>query len=558
MCGQADAVVGEKEMPGGDLPGRRGVDRFGFGDDDMPGREALRSLCSRPGRFKRDRLRPFRIDRAHEAQHALERGLRVELASIRAERLPVSLGQGLQHRADDLDPLDRIDAEVRFEALVEADHVARIAGLLLDDGEQHVGQLRTAEARAHAVALRGRVRCAALRTGIAPVRAVRAVSCVPRLRAWLVRAVRALAGGAAASRRRQRHGRAVAAGRGRAARLRRDVPGRRVRDRRLAARELRGQTRRRCARALRQRSFQCQAVARTRPGQRVANALQARRRARRKRLTHERGHHPFLGGEELPHRLEIFGKDGRVPAASHRSPLIHPDLLPRNGRCRRTHRRTARRLNGCRRRGARHRRRFDGRRRDRRRGHLDRAACAGAAVATACSRVTPICRTGSPARRAELPLSIHACRDSGSSRHSESSRSGSPSRHERRANSTPVSIATPAQTSWPSAWSRPTSPVPSSRATATCGCPSRILPVKPTQHRLRADLDEDARAVAIHRLDLGDEFDRAHQVLGHLLADLGHVGGVRPGRRVRVHRRVQRRRHGDRRRSAPPARAAPA
>ena len=111
----------------------------------MPGRKALHSLCFRPGDIKRDRRGSFCSRRAHHAQHAFERRLGVELASTRAQRLSVSLGQRLQHRADDLDALDRIDAEVGLEALVEADHVARIAGLLLDDREQHVGQLVAAD-----------------------------------------------------------------------------------------------------------------------------------------------------------------------------------------------------------------------------------------------------------------------------------------------------------------------------------------------------------------------------------------------------------------------------
>ena len=142
---QAERVFGDEEVAGGDPPERRGVDRFGFGSHDMPGRKALHSLCLRPGDIKRERRGSFCSRRAHHAQHAFERRLGVELASTRTQRFPVSLRQRLQHRADDLDALDRVDAEVRLEALVEADHVARIAGLFLDDGEQHVGQLVAAQ-----------------------------------------------------------------------------------------------------------------------------------------------------------------------------------------------------------------------------------------------------------------------------------------------------------------------------------------------------------------------------------------------------------------------------
>jgi hypothetical protein len=41
---QAEPVLGDQEMAGRDPPERRGVDRFGFGSDDMPGRKALRGL----------------------------------------------------------------------------------------------------------------------------------------------------------------------------------------------------------------------------------------------------------------------------------------------------------------------------------------------------------------------------------------------------------------------------------------------------------------------------------------------------------------------------------
>ena len=37
---------------------------------------------------------------------------------------------------EDLDALDRVDAEVGVEVHVEAEHVGRIAGLLGDDGKQ--------------------------------------------------------------------------------------------------------------------------------------------------------------------------------------------------------------------------------------------------------------------------------------------------------------------------------------------------------------------------------------------------------------------------------------
>ena len=56
---QAERVFGDEEVAGGDPPERRGVDRFGFGSDDMPGRKALHSLCLRPGDFKRDRCGSF-------------------------------------------------------------------------------------------------------------------------------------------------------------------------------------------------------------------------------------------------------------------------------------------------------------------------------------------------------------------------------------------------------------------------------------------------------------------------------------------------------------------
>ena len=76
---------------------------------------------------------------------------------------------------------------------------------------------------------------------------------------------------------------------------------------------------------------------------------------------------------------------------------------------------------------------------------------------------------------------------------------------------------------------------------------------QPAQDRLRPDLEEDARAVLVHRLDLGDELDRPHQVLGHLLARLGDLGRMRAGGGVRVDRnahRLPRRRFDQRRQLA--------
>ena len=49
---------------------------------------------------------------------------------------------GLQHRADDLDALDRVDAEVGLDPLVEPEHVARIAGPILDDGRGAASRAR--------------------------------------------------------------------------------------------------------------------------------------------------------------------------------------------------------------------------------------------------------------------------------------------------------------------------------------------------------------------------------------------------------------------------------
>ena len=55
------------------------------------------------------------------------------------------------------------------------------------------------------------------------------------------------------------------------------------------------------------------------------------------------------------------------------------------------------------------------------------------------------------------------------------------------------------------------------------------------EHGLGSDLDENARAVRVHGLDLGDEFDRLHQVFGHLPLDFADVGGVRATSGVAVH-----------------------
>ncbi len=112
-------------------------------------------------------------------------------------------------------------------------------------------------------------------------------------------------------------------------------------------------------------------------------------------------------------------------------------------------------------------------------------ASAGAEAATgtataaccACSSVTPICCTGSAARRTPEPLIIQAVRGTGSLRSSSAGRAGSARRQSRPANSGASCSGTPATRSCPTAASRPCRPLPSSSATARCGRPSRMRPV---------------------------------------------------------------------------------
>ena len=52
------------------------------------------------------------------------------------EHLAVGQREGLDHRAGDLDPLDRVDAEVGLDVGVEVEHLRRVAGALADDLEQ--------------------------------------------------------------------------------------------------------------------------------------------------------------------------------------------------------------------------------------------------------------------------------------------------------------------------------------------------------------------------------------------------------------------------------------
>ena len=94
------------------------------------------------------------------------------------------------------------------------------------------------------------------------------------------------------------------------------------------------------------------------------------------------------------------------------------------------------------------------------------SGCAGvgddalAALACACSRVTPICRIGSAARRGPLPLSIQACLDTGSTRDRLAMSSGSPARQSRRANRGSSCRSTPAQSNWAMPDSNPAMPLP--------------------------------------------------------------------------------------------------
>ncbi len=149
-------IGGEDEVAGLELAQGLFGDGFLLGYHYVPRRVAGRyrhSLRARLGGLKRDGyladVQPF-----EHLQHVRQGRSGIELAARLAQGAAVGRRQGLQQGADDFHALDRVDTEVGLQVLLQADHVARVAGALLDDGQQDVLDLA-----AIYLGRRGRYRC---------------------------------------------------------------------------------------------------------------------------------------------------------------------------------------------------------------------------------------------------------------------------------------------------------------------------------------------------------------------------------------------------------------